>query len=77
MSRLEVEQDSTGKAYIEIPFDPGGRLRVTLVEDSWVDGPGVRLQIRGDDGHLRQGPEIPASVVGEIVGAVVQLLRRP
>lgn len=41
MSRLEVEQGSAGKAYVEIPLDPGGHLRVTLVEDSWVDGPGI------------------------------------
>ena len=76
MSERDVQRDGSGKSYIEIPLDPGGRLRVTLVEESWVDGPAVRLQLRGDDGHLRQGPEIPAAAVGEVVGAVVQLMGR-
>lgn len=76
MGDRDMQRDGSGKSYIEIPLDPGGRIRVTLVEDSWVGGPAVRLQLRGDDGHLRQGPEIPAAAIGDVVGAVVQLTRR-
>jgi len=76
MSSLEIEHDGSGKAFIEVLLQPGERLRVTLVEDSWVGGKGIRLQLRSDDGHLRQGPEIPASAIGEVVEAVVELISK-
>lgn len=76
MSNLDVEQERSGKACSELPLDPSGRLRLSLAENSWVNGPGVRLQFRGEDGHLCQGPEILTSAVDEIIGAEIQLLRR-
>lgn len=67
--------DETGRAFIEVSLPNGENVRVTLVEESWANSPGIRLQIRDASGHLRQGPEIPASAVGQVVAAVIELVR--
>jgi hypothetical protein len=43
------------------------KIRVTLVKDSWDGDNGLRIQIREPEGHLRQGPEIPAEYVDELI----------
>ena len=73
---MKTETDSSDQRYIEVPLDNGEKIRVTLIPDSWATGPGIRIQVRNADGHLRQGPEIPASEIGKVVGAVVELVRR-
>ena len=65
--------DSAGNRYIEKSI-PHGDVRVTYVEQGCDDTPSVRIQIRESSGHLRQGPEIPIASVGDVVGAVVELL---
>ena len=65
--------DSSNNHYHEVPIS-GGSVRVTYIEDGWGSSPSVRIQIREETGHLRQGPEIPISSVGGVVGAVVDLL---
>jgi hypothetical protein len=69
-----METDSSGKKYIEVRLENDERVRVTLVPDSWSSGSGIRIQIRQTDGHLRQGPEIPVTEIGSVIGAVIELL---
>jgi hypothetical protein len=72
---MGIETDSSDHKYIEVPMENGEKIRVTLIENSWAKGPAVRIQIRNAEGHLRQGPEIPAGEIGRVVGAVVDLVR--
>ncbi len=65
--------DSSNNEYQEIPIS-GGSVRVTYIENGWDDSPSVRIQIRDESGHLRQGPEVPITSIGGVVGAVVNLL---
>jgi len=65
--------DSSGNPYAEIDL-PDGAVRVTWIPKGWADMPSVRIQVRDGSGHLRQGPEIPTSTIGGVVGAVVELL---
>ncbi len=65
--------DSKGNRFREVEI-PGGSVRITFVQEGWANIPSVRVQIRDESGHLRQGPEIPISAVGGMVGAVVELL---
>ena len=65
--------DSKGNSYREVGI-PGGNVRVTYVQDGWANSPSVRIQIRDETGHLRQGPEIPISALGGMVGAVIEIL---
>ena len=68
-----MTMDSKGNDYREVEI-PGGCVRLTYVQDGWADSPSVRVQIRDESGHLRQGPEIPLSAVGGMVGAIVELV---
>ena len=65
--------DSSHNLYREVPIS-GGHVRVTYIESGWDGGPSVRIQIKDDNGHLRQGPEIPIISIGGVVGAVVEIL---
>jgi hypothetical protein len=65
--------DSSGQRYEEIEI-PEGRVRVTYTPHGWAEMPSVRIQVRDETGHLRQGPEIPVSAIGGVVGAVVDML---
>ena len=65
--------DSSGNRYIEKDMI-SGKIRATYIENGWSGVPSVRLQIRDESGHLRQGPEIPIENIGEAVGSIVELL---
>ena len=65
--------DSKGNNFKEVEI-PGGNVRLTYVQDGWASSPSIRIQIRDDTGHLRQGPEIPVAAVGGMVGAIVELI---
>jgi len=65
--------DSKGNEYREVEI-LGGNVRLTYVQNGWADSPSIRVQIRDETGHLRQGPEIPLSAVGGMVGAIVELV---
>ena len=67
--------DKSGNAYEEVEI-PGGDVRVTFIGEGWAGTPSVRIQIKDENGHLRQGPEIPVSSVGGVMGSVVNLLIR-
>ena len=66
-------EDQKGQTYENVSL-PSGTLRVTCIPNGWTDGPTIRLQIEDEHGHIRPGPEVPYSAIGEIVGAVVRLL---
>ncbi len=72
---MQVEKDSRDQKYIEVPWSDTESLRVTHVPESWSGRGGIRVQVRQEDGHLRQGPEIPVDKVGDIVSAVINLMR--
>ncbi|MBC2714853.1 MAG: hypothetical protein HF978_06025 [Desulfobacteraceae bacterium] len=65
--------DSSDQMFQEVPI-PDGQVRVTYIENGWDDSPSVRIQIRDENGHLRQGPEIPITSIAGVVGAVVNLI---
>lgn len=67
--------DSSSNQYQEVPISDGS-VRVTYIENGWDNNPSVRIQIRDESGHLRQGPEIPITSIGGVVGAVVNLLSK-
>lgn len=73
---MDIKTDSSGQKFIEAPMLGDEKVRVTLIEDSWADTPGVRIQVRQAGGHLMQGPEIPATAIGQVVAAVVELVRQ-
>ena len=72
---MQVHEDKRGQKYIEVPWSETEYLRVTHVPDSWSGKGGIRIQVKQEDGHLRQGPEIPVDKVGDIVSAVINLMR--
>ncbi len=71
-----MDKDSKGNWYEEVPI-PGSVVRITYVTEGWAGTPSVRIQTKDEDrGNLRQGPEVPLSAVGGLVGAIVELLSR-
>lgn len=71
-----IETDSSDQHYVEIDMANGQCIRVTHVPDGWTGGEVVRVQIRVENGHLRQGPDIPIENLGEVIQAMVELIRR-
>ena len=72
----DIKNDSSGKAYVEVPTAGGEHVRVTLVpaDDGGYGQDSVRVQIRDAKGHLRQGPELPVACIGDLVGALVAVV---
>ena len=68
-----IETDKRGQRYVDIPIE-GAAVRVTLVPHGWSDSPCMRVQIREENGHLRQGPDIPLSVTGDVTKAILDLI---
>jgi hypothetical protein len=71
-----MQEDSKGNFYKELLLDNGEAIRVTYIKDSWNEESGIRIQIKDSSGHLRQGPEIPLSAVGNVVAEVINLVRQ-
>jgi hypothetical protein len=73
---MAVEVDGSGKTYVEVGTLPDERLRLTLVPaaEAGYGVESIRLQIREESGHLRQGPEVPVVTLGTAFAAVVELL---
>ncbi len=65
--------DSSNQLYEEASI-PHGTVRVTYIQNGWDGTPSIRLQIREERGHLRQGPEIPIASLGDVVGAAIRLI---
>lgn len=73
---MDIRTDSSNQPYVEIDLASGQRIRVTHVPDGWPGGEVVRVQIRVENGHLHQGPDIPLENLGEVIQAMVELIRR-
>ena len=78
---VRFETDSAGHKYVEIDTEVGReRLRVTFIPVPDYDDlrPALRIQIREESGRLRRGPEVPVTVLTQLVEAWVgQMIRRP
>ncbi len=72
---MKIEVDSSKQSFIEIPMQNNEMVRITYIKDSWSGMGGVRLQIKESTGHLRQGPEIPVNIIGDVVSAVIKLIQ--
>lgn len=68
-----IPRDGKNQKYLEHEMVNGEHIRVTLIGDSWSGENGIRIKIRQTDGHLRQGPEIPISCIGDIFKNIFQL----
>ncbi len=73
---LNIQKDSTGKRFVDVPTLADEHVRVTFVpnEDAGYHTDSIRIQIRDAKGHLRPGPEIPLTSLGDFVKAVIDLL---
>ncbi len=71
-----VETDGSGKRYVDVPTlsDEHVRAAFVLGDQAGYGAHYLHIQIRDAAGHLRQGPEIPVSILGEVSGAVIALL---
>ncbi len=65
-------RDSSNQPHDEVAI-PGGAIRVTYIAKGWTRRPCIRVQVRDADGHLKQGPDIPAEQLGEVLGKAVEL----
>lgn len=75
---LPIQTDSSGHEFVDIPAPKEEHIRATLIP-ACAAGYGetsIRIQIRGTDGHLRQGPEVPLSVLPGLVAATIGLIRK-
>jgi hypothetical protein len=69
---MTIEKDNSGQEYIEFALTSGS-LRLTRVPEAWHGGTALRVQIREEDGHLRQGPDIPVGKLGQMFSATLKL----
>ena len=72
---MKIEKDSSENTYIEVDMDNGEKVRVTHITKSWPGLGGLRIQIRDESGYLRQGPEIPADKIGDVVSGIINLMK--
>jgi hypothetical protein len=72
-----IREDSTGKRFLDVPTLVDEHVRITLVpkEEAGYQVDSMRLQIRDAKGHLRPGPEVPVTAIGDFVKGLVDLLR--
>lgn len=69
--------DSAGQPFVDIPTVKGEHVRATLVAAVRA-GPrvdSVRFQIRNAKGRLRQGPDVPLDLLGDLFAAAIKLVR--
>lgn len=74
--KFEEGTDSRGNHYFEFEMLNEEKVRVTYVKKGWPGGPTVRFQIRQKNGQLRRGPDVPLENMGEVMQAVVELVRK-
>jgi len=73
---MNLETDGGGKRYCDIPTLGGEHVRITFVpeDQAGYEVDCVRIQIRDNTGHLRQGPEVPLLVIGDVYSSIIGLL---
>jgi hypothetical protein len=74
---MEPRQDERGNWYVDVLTASDQHVRVTLVpgERAGYGDVSVRIQIRDETGHLRQGPEILLDTLGDVFKAIMLLVR--
>lgn len=70
---IVIQKDRANQSFTEIKLENDEYVRVTLVGQSWAGESGIRIQIRDLNGHLRQGPEIPISALGDTIAGIIKL----
>lgn len=70
---MDIKKDRKEQNYTEIEIT-GGFIRLTYIPVGWDKSPSIRIQIRDETGHLRQGPEIPVDEFGKLFDAVINFL---
>jgi hypothetical protein len=60
-----MQHDSKNQPYLEIEIDGGTSIRLTAVT-TWSTAPGIRINIKDANNHLRPGPEIPFENIPEL-----------
>lgn len=73
-----VQTDSAGHEFIDAPTLGDEYIRTTLIpaEKAGYGETSIRIQIRAANGQLRQGPEVPLSVVPTMVAGMIELVRK-
>jgi hypothetical protein len=70
--RFIVTTDGSDQPYVEFALSGGDSLRLTR-RYAAARGEVVRIQIRDDSGHLRQGPELPLAQLPDLLYALGRL----
>ena len=70
-----MNKDSKNHSFLSVPMGNGEKVRITRIEpeESWTNQVSLRVQIEGEDGHLRQGPEFSSRLLGDVVKAMIEL----
>jgi len=68
-----TSMDGSNQEYEEVALGESA-VRITLVPHGWNNSPCLRIQIRDENGHLRQGPDIPGENCADVIRSMVQLL---
>lgn len=68
--------DSSGQHYAEINLSSGEVVRITHVPVGSSGHENIRIQIRATSGHLRHNTDIPLENFGEVMQAMVELIKR-
>ncbi len=67
--------DKKGQKFVEFPITEGS-VRLTYIKKGWDNDPSIRIQIKDEKGHLRQGPEIPIKFFGNIFSSTLELITK-
>ncbi len=69
---LDLEIDSSGNRYIEVDMVGNNEaIRLSIINDGWNGGPCIRMNIREENGRVRNpGPEFPIENLDEIMQAL-------
>jgi hypothetical protein len=72
-----MEHDSKGNNYVEVRASSTDFVRVTAIPaaDAGFREPSIRIQIRGANGQLRMGPEVPVRIWPEVLEGLTELTR--
>lgn len=72
--------DSAGQDYVEVVCNKLGEMvRVTAIPQTYgVEGaePAIRIQVRAEDGKLRQGPEFASEYLPDVMWALAEMGRK-
>jgi len=75
MTNKKIMEDGSGKKYIEVQVNREF-IRLTMVpkDQAGYGEDSIRIQTKEENGHLRQGPEIPLSLLGDFAKGIFTLI---